>query len=291
VKATRGIRFYQDLTSEKPLDVIAFKKLQKSCWLNLAKCAIEEGKEFKEAKTYLDAYLALEDRVPALNALESYMKEYGLIKEAVTGNLDDPEKTAFVLRLYFQQNRYRDIIQAGRLMEQSFELIPSAKKDAHVKLLLLIGDSYQKLDFLYDAGDFYRRALEHRHHGLEILIRLRMNAERLNNEASIGEIKQKIKTAMSPQDIVLGDTPIQKGAVFSRWLLLDGRATTLDLHFKDVSTSPPSLVSVVFNDKVVWEGYLNSEVLSIPVEARVGENGLILTCLNRTVILDKLTYR
>ncbi|NIM59455.1 MAG: hypothetical protein GTO16_11020, partial [Candidatus Aminicenantes bacterium] len=51
------------------------------------------------------------------------------------------------------------------------------------------------------------------------------------------------------------------------------------------------LITIFFNGRVVWEDYFKDEVLSLPLESRVGKNYLEIVPVNRTVSLVKLAYR
>jgi hypothetical protein len=154
-----------------------------------------------------------------------------------------------------------------------------------------VGDSFQKIDFIYDAGDFYQKALEVDPENLETLLRICQNYERLNDDEKIQEIKERIDTLMSPKERVLKNLTINKSRSFWRTLALDGRKIILDLHFKDSSGRITPLITVFFNGRVVWEDYLKDEVLSLPLESRIGKNSLEIVAVNRAVSLDKLAYR
>jgi tetratricopeptide (TPR) repeat protein len=197
----------------------------------------------------------------------------------------------FQLGLYYKQNRYRDIVQAGRFFQQALVVIPSKKKDAYIKVLQVIGDSCQKIDLLYDAREFYKKALELDPRNLKTLVKMRRNAERLSNESEIRDAEENISKSASHKDLLYEVFPLQKGQIPSWQLLLDGRPRTLELHFKGISQAPFPLLSIVFNEKVIWEGYVDKETLEVSLKPKLGDNLLVLTCLNRTAGLDKLTYR
>jgi protein involved in temperature-dependent protein secretion len=74
-------------------------------------------------------------------------------------------------------------------------------------------------------------------------------------------------------------------------LALDGRKIILDLHFKDSSERITPLITVFFNGRFVWEDYLKGEVLSLPLESRVGKNSLQIVAVNRPVPLVKIEYK
>jgi len=285
------IKFYQNLTQQNFIDHLEFSRLRKSAFMNLAKCHFEEGRELKEVQGYLLKYLALEDKVSAVGELESYLRDRGLVGEKLNASFDNLDRLSLQLLLYFMQNRYRDIVIMGRLLQQGFVVVPEEKREDYVKILQLVGDSYQKIDYIYDAGEFYQKALEIEPENIDTLLRICQNYERLNDDRKIREIKKRIDKLMSPTKIVLKNLTINKGRSFSRTLILDGRKIILDLHFKNSREEISPLITVFFNERVVWENYLKEEVISIPLESKVGENAIQVVAINRAVDLIGLRWK
>ncbi len=285
------IKFYQNVTQQNRIDPSEFSKIRKSVFLNLAKCRLEQGEELKDVESYLRKYLALEDKVAAISEIESLLRARGLIGEKLNESFDNLERLSFQLFLYFKQNRYRDIVRIGRLLQQSLVVVPEGKREVYVRVLQLVGDSFQKIDFIYDAGEFYQKALEVDPENLETLLRIRQNYERLNDDEKIQEIKERIDALISPAERVFENLTINKGRSFWHTLALDGRKIILDLHFKDSSERITPLITVFFNGRFVWEDYLKGEVLSLPLESRVGKNSLQIVAVNRPVPLVKIEYK
>jgi len=50
------------------------------------------------------------------------------------------------------------------------------------------------------------------------------------------------------------------------------------------------LVTVLYNGRVVWEDYLEEDLVSVPVESKVGENVIQVVPVNRGVELVRITY-
>lgn len=284
-------KFYQNLTGKKLVDLSEFNTLKKAVCLKLAKCRLEEMQDLNEAKGYLSLYLYLEDNVAALGELESYLRDRGLIGKKLGTDLADLDLLSFQVLLYFKQRRYRDIMRVGTLIQRSFIAVPESKKKDYVKVLQLIGDSYQKIDYLYDAAEFYQMALDVDPKNLETLLRMRLNHERLNKDKEIQEINKSIEKLLAPRDIVLKNSPIAKGQSFSRDLTFDGSKMILDLYFKGREEGVVPLISIFFNGRVVWEDYLEGDVLSIPLETRAGENALVVRPLNRTIDMTGLRWK
>lgn len=284
------VKFYQNLTQKNLIDHSEFGELWKSVFLNLAKCHIEEGGELKEVEGYLWKYLELEDKVAAVHDLEFYLGDRSLIGEELETSFNDLDRLYFQLSLYFKQNRYRDIVRIGRLLQQSLVVVPKEKREVYVRILQLVGDSYQKVDYIYDAGELYQKALEIDPENIDTLLRIRQNYERLNEDEKLREIKERVDKLMSPEEI-LKNLTINKGRRFSDILALDGRKIILDLHFKDISERTTPLITIFFNGRVVWENYLKDEVLSLPLESKIGKNSLEIVAVNRAFSLVKLEYK
>jgi len=287
------INFYQNLAGEMWINVGEFNELKRSTYLNQAKCRLAEGRDFKEVEAILRKYLAMEDEIAAVTELAAYLMRQGFIEERSKIKLDDLNSLSFQMFLYFKQSQYRDIIRIGRLLRESFVVVPEEKRDSYMKVLRLVGESLQKLDYIYDAGEFYQKALEIDPDNLETLLRIRQSHERLNNEEEVKRINVRIARVLSPREIQLKNRVIHKGNRFSRGLTFDGRAVELKLHFKrDMKESGfVPLVSVFFNGQVVWDDYLNDGTLSFSLKTKVGENTIIVAPVNRSIILRIITYR
>jgi tetratricopeptide (TPR) repeat protein len=308
------INFYQSLSSQKLIDLTEFHNLKKSACINLAKCLIEQGQELKAAEGYLRSYLSLEEEVAAAGKLESILRDRGLIEEKLGASFEDLGSLSFQILLYFKQNRYRDIMRVGRLLRDSFVIVPERNRDGYLKVLQLVGDSYQKVDYIYDAGEFYQKALEMDPDNLEILLRMRLNFERLNEEEKVREVDEKIEKLLSPREMECKNSVINKGQRFSRTLTFDGREIILNLDFNEAGEeSVPPLVSIFFNGRVVWEDYLkggggegveeekqekerknkkeNDRVISLSLKSKLGKNTLVIVPVNKAVDLLKISYR
>jgi hypothetical protein len=286
------INFYEDLSGQRQIDIEEFNGLRKSACLNLAKCRLESGHELKEVEGYLLTYLELEERVASVDELENYLRDRGVIEEKLDANLNDLHLLSFQSQLYFRQNRYRDIIRMGRLLEKSFVVVPEESKKEYVRILQIVGDSFQKVDYIYDAGEFYEKALEVDPNNLETLLRRRQNYERLNDEGKVWLMGQRIENVRSPKGIVLRNSLINKGERYSRNLILDGRAIVLDLRFRNIRRGDIApLISVFFNGRIVWEDYLEGNTISVSLNSEIGQNNLVVVPDNRSVSLLRIDYR
>jgi len=288
------INFYQSLVHQALIGSSEFIELRKSTVLNLAKCRIEMGRTLEEVEGSLRLYLKLEDEVAEVGKLESYLRSRELIEEKLETSLDDLNRLSFHILLSFKQNRYRDIMRVGNILRESFLVVPEAQKNIFVKILLLVGDSYQKVDYIYDALEFYEKALEIEPDNLKALLGIRRNHERMNEEEKIRDVDKKIEKLMAPRERMFKNLVVNKGQLYSQALNLDGREIILTLHFKggrERDITP--LICVFFNGKVVWESYLSGEadkIVSLSLKSNIGKNTLIVMPVDRPINLLKITW-
>jgi tetratricopeptide (TPR) repeat protein len=285
-----GIRFYQVLSGQDLIDPDEFAELRRSALLGAARARIEQGAAFKDVEPGLDAYLELENRVAAVSDLAAYLKGNVPVFNKMEQIPEDLGNTHFQLALYFKQNRYQEIIKIGRSFQGSF--VPPGRRDEYVRILCLVGDANQKSGFLYDAGDYYQKALEIYPENLEALIKLRKNYERLSNEQKVKEVQDRILKLLTPRELSLGSVTLPKGESYTRTLICDGGATTLEIAFgEETREELRPLVTVILNGRVIWEDYLNRPVLSLPAKTGVGRNVLEISPVNRNVTLMRISLR
>ncbi|HUU41904.1 MAG TPA: hypothetical protein VMW42_13290 [Desulfatiglandales bacterium] len=286
----RGVKFYQALNNENLIDNNEYSELLRSTLFGLAKCRVEERAGWDDVKDDLRQYIVLEDRTANIDELAAYLRDRGVISEKSDKSSSDISRFAFELLLQFKQNKYREIINFGRDLQGSFMVIPEAKKLDYIRILQLVGDSLQKVDFLYDAGDIYQKALEIDPNNLETLLKIRQNYDRLNEERKLEEINKVIEKLAAPREIDFKNLLISKRETFSRSLVFDGQKVVLSLQFQTDEKSGAALIAVFFNNRVVWEEYLKDGVISLSLVTKAGENRLQIMPVNRPVSLTKIIY-
>jgi tetratricopeptide (TPR) repeat protein len=284
------IHFYQDLLdSEKLIDLSEYSKLQRLALLHLVKAILEQGKELEDVGGYLWDYLEKEDRAIPIGELESYLRGRGLDGETADSSFVDLDSLSFKVYLSLKQGRFKDNMRIGRNLLKSFVNVPEGKETQFVRVLQIVGESFQKGDFLYDSNDFFDKALDLDPGNLEVLVKLRNNYERLSAEREIRDANRKIDEIISPRDVGL-DRFVYKGRKFRRSLILDGRKINLGLQFGESQDDRGLLVAVFFNGRVVWEEYLKQDTVSVSVESKVGENVIEVLPVSRGIELLKITY-
>lgn len=287
----KGISFYQDLIDQELIDPLEFSELQKSVYLNLLKCRVDEEVSLDEIEGFLQSYLSLEDKLVSVEELEAYLMDRGLIEKKLEGSFEDLKRLYIQILFALRQNRYREITRVGSLLQQSFIVVPEGQRKDYMKILQSIGDSYLKTDFLYDAEKFYQKAYEIEPSNLETLFKLRRIYERLNEESKVQAMNWRIKTLLPAREILAKSIVINKGKRFSRRLVFDGRKILLSLQFIRSQEGVTPLISVFFNERIVWEDYLGDNIVSLPLDTEIGDNVLVIRPVNRGVGLLKIQYR
>lgn len=290
LKILGSVKFYQDLTGHKLIGQMEFDSIKKSVCLRLAKCYLELGIEPDKRDKYLRLYIELENSVADIYELEDYLIKDGFIREDMGSEMDNLGRLTLKYLLHFKQNRYREIIRAGDLLKESFIVVPESSKEAYVEVLQIVGDSHQKAGYIYDAAEFYQMALEVDPDNLKTFVNIRRNKERLSEDEGVQRIQKELEKIMSPREIVLENSPISKGKPYKQKLILDGQKINLSLHFKGNKKNPSPLISVFFNGEIIWENYLAEDILTIPLNSKVGRNTLRIVSINRVIDLQKICY-
>ena len=285
----KRIVFYQDLAAQQLVDHSEYVEYSRRSLLGLAKGRLEQGKQLSEVQGLLEEYLAFEDKTASVGELEAYLVERRSINAQPSEKFDDLNLLSFQLLLLYKQGRFTEIMNLGRLLKNSFVVIPEGKKGDYIGVLQVIGDSYQKLDYLYEANEFFKKALELDPANLETLIRIRQNYEELNNDGKVQEMDAKIKGIISTE-INFRKRSLEKKEGFSQALIFDGQEMILDLSLAGWE-GPSPLVSILFNGRAVRENIVDSQNITFPVQPRVGRNIIRITSLNRPVSLLKLVCR
>jgi len=285
----KRIHFYQELVTQKMIDLSEYDHLLGLCHFYLAKGRLESGERFADVETHLREYLRLEGNPSSLHELENYLIDRGLIEERLPQKLDDMRILSFQLLLFYKQNRFSEIMNFGRFLQRSFVVVPEEQKKDYVRVLLILGDTLQKLNYFYEANDFYQKALALDPGDLETLIRIRQNYLNLNNEAKLQETQRKIKDVIT-SEVRFENVLLEKGETFSQLLMGDGRERILELSLGS-EKNPTPVLSILFNDRVVWEKSSEGAAIVLSVPSQAGENILSIVPLNRPVTLKSLIWR
>ncbi len=286
-----NIKFYQALAGEILIDPKDYAAARRSAYLNLAKCRIEETRSLESAESDLEAYLALEDRPSAVGDLETFLKERNVLPAEPALNAKDLKALVFQLRLSFRQNRYREITRFGVSLEQGLVFVPEAMKADLLEAYEIIGDAFQKLDYIYEAERFYDKALDGRPGSLALVLKIRKGYERLNDDAGLRKADEAIRAALTPGEQALGGVPVPKGTERAFPLVLESGRLALELAFAASGQGPGPLAGLEFNGRIVWEGLIGPAGCTLEAEAATGTNSLVLRAVSGPVFPLRLAWR
>ena len=289
LESLAGIRFYQSLVAQSLIDPLEVQLIQKDIQLGLAKCRIEETRNLESAIPALRAYLALEDRSGTISELERFLKERGLVQGKSGPTYKDFSQLSFEALLSFKLNRFRDIVDIGTSLEQNFLVIPEAMKPEYAKILELVGESYQKLDFIYESNNFFQKARTVGGESLSVLLKIRRNFERLNDAENLKTVNVELAKLLSPPEIAFTNPTLAKGVGLVQSLTLAGSKTQIAMDFKLPGNPPLPLISVFLNGHVVWEDYLKTAPLTIRVSPNMGVNTLKIVPVNQSIALKGMS--
>jgi tetratricopeptide (TPR) repeat protein len=287
-----SIRFYQTLAGEKLIDPGEYTQVLKETYLLLAKAQIDKARSLDDSDGYLANYLALEDDPLAVGAFDKFLRERGLLgtAEGTPSRPKDLQALALELRLDFKQNRYRDIARAGEALEGSAFLIPEGGRSRYLAILELVGDSFMKLDDLYEAEKYYLKALSGDPGNLDTLLRLEDCYERLNADAKRIDVRRTIDRLLTPREIALRDRELSSRSPIEVAFVSDGRAVSLTVRLSAAPAAIRPLFSVFFNGRVVWEGFAEAKTLSFSVDPRPGANRLVFETVSGSLSLAGLGW-
>jgi tetratricopeptide (TPR) repeat protein len=290
LRLLRSIVFYQTLAREELIDPGEYARVRKEAYLLLAKSRIEQARTLDDPDSAMETYLSLEDQPQAVGEFEKFLRERGLLgsDDAAAPRPQDLRALALQLGLDYKQNRYKDITIAGERLEKSAFIIPEAGRAFYARILGLVGDSYMKLDYLYEAEKYYLKALSAGPDNLEGLIRLERCYDRLSNDRKLAEIRRRLNALLTPPVTDLGRRLLQKGSPVRFDLVCDGQPLILTVTFEGLRPGSRPLLTALFNGRVVREEYAEGGTMSFSVRPNTGANSLDLETVNEPATLIRL---
>jgi tetratricopeptide (TPR) repeat protein len=294
LRSLDSLRFYQALAGLDLIDRDEFRTVRLTALRALVEDRLERTGSLDDPDGALARYLELEDRLQALGDLESLLKDRGLLGEAggPAARAGDLRALAFRMTLDFKQNRYRDIVRTGEMLSSSFLVIPGSGRASYVRVLVLLGESCLKLDYVYEAEEYFRQALEIAPEDLEALLGMERCYERLNDGPKAAGTRLRIEGLLSPARLELDGRPIEKGGARTIELVLDGRPRVFRVEFDPLQAGARPLAAVLFNGLVVREGFPEDGALEFTASSRVGPNSLEILAVGaalRPVVLMQRT--
>ncbi len=282
-----GIRYYAGLSGETDIapDVLKHRLLRKDALLNRAKAGLMKSRKLEDAEADLRAYLGLEDSFNQVLALEGFLREINILREesSIRPDVHDLRRLAFEVFLMFKLNKYTSITALGGAVQGGVIVLDNAQKPFLAEVYTLIADAYDKLNFIYEPEGFYIKARELEPGNRTVLFKLHRYYERLNEKGKMAEVERALSGALTPPTMNLADTVILKGRSRTFGLALLPGPARLALKFQGREEVEKLLVSVLFNNRVIWEDFLPGLELNLEVEAGLGGDRLEISAINRAV--------
>lgn len=284
-----GIRFYSGLSGEEAAapEILKSATLRREALLNRAKARLLKSRKLGDAEEDLRAYLELEDNYGRVLALETFLREINILREEsfIRPNLEDLRRLAFEVFLMFRLNKYGNLTALGGALQGGVFVVQEAQKPYLAEIYGLIGDAYDKLNFIYEPEDFYRRALELQPRSWGLLFKMRRYYDRLNEKEKAAQVESRLAGVLTPAAVAVADGALPKGRPRVFDLILEPGPARLTLSWGDFQGGPPPLVAVHFRGRVMWEGFLEGPELALNVEAQAGRNSLAVVPVSRPVRL------
>jgi tetratricopeptide (TPR) repeat protein len=289
LKAMEPVRFYQALGGRKLFEPKDFEGLRKGARRLLAMSRIEETRSLSDPDGALAAYLAVEDDFTALGEFETFLKERGLLEgDEEASPFRDLRSLGFRLNLDFKLNRYRDIARIGGLLASSSLVIAPSGRSSYVRVLRLIGESNLKLDNVYEAERFYRKAIEAAPDDLDVLLGLERCYGRLNDEVRGAEVRAGIERLTSPAEIDLGGEVVPKGGTREAVLVTPGGPRRFRVDLAPSTALGGPLVAVFCNGRVAWEGIGDTGPIEFTAALPPGRTTIEIQALSGPVGLARI---
>jgi len=290
LKTIENIRFYQNLTGDTRIDLSEFYNYKKALYLNLARNQIIKSGNLKEAGIYLRKYLDMENNAAEIGDLEIFLNKRNLLKAEPGTYFNNLLPYYVKVLIEYKLNRYRDIVEGGKDLKESFSTPPEALRKDLARICQLIGESYQKLNSLFDAEEFFNLAMNLDPTHLDTLKGMRRNYLKLNKPEIADGVENQIESMLTPEEISFENLIIRSGQSFKQTLFLKEKKIGLILTLQGVSLDRAPLLAVEFNDQLIWEDYLETQSLSLTVNSEEGTNVLAIQPIIRDVTLKKIVY-
>ena len=283
------IYFYQNLLGRTDIDTQEWIELKRGLHLNLLKTSVDMSAPVSEVMGYLKLYLEVEKDEVKAGEVEDFLLEKNFVSPEGISPTEDTERLYCRLALDYIKHRYRGIITIGERLKDRF-ILPESNDRKYIEIYKIIADSYQGLDFLYDAADYYEKILLIDPDNLQAMLSSLKNYERLNNEEQLRRIQRRIDEVIAPAILSFRGERLEKGSPFGVDFLLRDESIALEIDFQFQDSIAAPLVQLVFNGRVVWEKYVEENVVQLELDSRIGDNHLQIVCLNRDIGLNQIKY-
>lgn len=286
-----NIRFYQSLVGLSVINSAELIDLTKSTRLGLLKAKIELKKSFAEIKDlFFEVVHELEGQ-DRLKNFEKFLLKNNIIEKRRVLDISDLKQTLCWLALDFARHRYQEIIRFGAQLKADLLFPDEGSNWEYARLFEILGDSYSKLDYIYDSGGFYLRALKNEPRNPDILSKILAHYERLNRVEAAAEILKRLNDLLTPREMDIKNPEILKGQLFQLPLRIEHESMELTIIFDGLKDGDPALISIFFNHPVIWEDYLSENSLTLNLTLNPGQNLLEIKPINRNIKITEVRWK
>jgi len=273
------IRFFHKLSGQYTFADSQFQYLFKSVNYYLARCIIESDGRLGEILEYIHGYLDLEEDDNKLREFESYLAQHEFFSISIQ------------VHLFYKLGRYQDLVNIGdRLHEGTFDM-PDLNNEYLRRIFIFIGEAYQRKGQLLEAATFYERSIQIDPSDLLTLMKALQVYSDLSQEENILEVDKKIRKAERSKVRIFPDRIISHDSEFSQSFYFDGANVMMELNFQAVLVDKSTLITVELNREVVWDNYLEEDIVSIEIKPVPGKNTIQIKANTFPFALKKLVFK
>lgn len=286
LRLLKGIRFYQIFSDQQAINKNEYHDLLKDIYLAIVRVWIQKENDYKKAEPYLLQYFEFENDLSRLDELETFLHSKGLLDTKPSELEKDPESLYLKTLLNYKMNRFQKIVTEWENIREKYFNPSPENKEYYIRIFQLVGDSYQKIDFIYNAEEFHQKALDIDENRLDTLLRMRLNHLRQNDQYKLEQINKKIKTLVTPREKEFNDLIIEKNHSCDVPLTIEGEPIRISLFFKEGSQTQLPLVTVLFNGEVIFEDFVVENLITFEIDPKPLSNVIQIIPLNRKLILQ-----
>jgi hypothetical protein len=286
LRLLNGIRFYQIFSDHQTINKNEYHDLLKDVYLAIIRVWIQKEKDYKKAEPYLLQYFDFENDLSKLDEFETFLHSKGLLETKPSEIEKDPESLYLKTLLNYKMNRFQKIVTEWESFREKYFNPSPENKEYYLRIFQLVGDSYQKIDFIYNAEVFHQKALDIDENRLDTLLRMRLNHLRQNDQYKLEQINKKIKTLVTPREMEFNDLIIEKNHSCDIPLNIEGEPIRISLFFKEDSQTQLPLVTLLFNGEVIFEDFVLENLITFEVDPKPLSNMIQIIPLNRKLILQ-----
>ena len=283
-----NIRFYQRLSGRNVIDPKKFFTLKKSLMLGLLKSRVELKKSFSEIKDLFCAYIDKEDSQEKIKDLENFLVYNNYLDRSQMPSFKDMDQILCRLTIDFARHRYQDIIRFGENLKTKLLMMDNKSTEEFARIYEILGDSYNKLDYIFDTGNFYEKAIEIVPNDADLLIKLQAYYDWLNRSQQVKNIQERLNNLLTSSEIDISNPHIIKGQLYTFPIRIEQDEVDITLELAEDGDLDRPLVSVFLNGCVCWEDYVEDGHHTITLRPNFGDNLMQIRSVNKHIQLVRV---